>query len=522
VLKRPLLPVGIAFAAGIVLSGVFGVPLAVAMVGLVFGCAFAAARRAFGIALLFLVAAAGALRYEVHTAIPPDDVSRFLRARTSAVVGRVASDVDLRDDRALFPLAVRAVEVAGRLVPASGKLMVIYYRPRGTPDWRPPDYGDVLLIRSGLSRPSGPSNPGDFSWRDYLARQRIHAVSYVRSPRQGERLASDAPSPLVVLALRAKRRLADSVAAALPPDEAAVVTSMALGSYVGLPARLLSNFTRTGTLHLLAASGFNCAVLIAVFGFVLVRLGKQPRKQAHPALILILVFYMLMVGAKPSIVRATVMATLMLLGVLVNRPGDVLNLLFAAAIVILAINPADIFDVSFQLSFAAVLALITALPVIQEVSKPWGANLQVRWRRLGWLSRAAVFTVKDAWQAFTATAAATLGTLPLSAHYFNQFSLVSIAVNAIVAAAVLPIFAVGLLLPVFSSVPGIGDSLSFVGTNVTRLALSAINWFGELPHSCLSVPSPGAVGIIGYYVLLAVGLRYAYSRIAGRKRAGGS
>lgn len=516
-LRRPLFLVAIAFAAGIVLSAVCGLPLAIGLAGLAFGCAWAAARRAYVAALLFATAATGMLRYDAHLLLPPDDVSRFIPAYATGAVGRVASDVDLREDHALFVLAVEAVEVGGRRVTAQGKLMVCCYRPEGVPEWHPPDYGDALILRSRITRPSAASNPGAFSWRNYLARQRIYAITYVRGAGSLRRLGSGRPNPLTALALRAKQGIARSIARAMPADEASVVAGMALGSYSVLPERLQSNFRKTGTLHLLAASGFNCAVIVIVFGFLLRRLGKLPKGTASVVLICVLIFYMLMVGAKPSIVRATVMASLVLLGSVIGRPADSLNLLFAAAIIILAMNPADLFDIGFQLSFAAVLALVLVLPIIQETAKRWRIGLAAARPGADWKAKAAMRVTGEGWQGLTATAAATLGTLPLSAHYFNQLSLVSVVVNAIVAAAVLPIFAIGLLLPLLSWAPGIGPAISFIGMMITRFTLSVINWFGELPYSCLSVPSPGAAGAIGYYALLCVGLMYAYSRIAAEK-----
>lgn len=543
--KRPLFWVAAAFVVGIVLSGVGGVPFAVGLSALAFGCLCAMIRGAFGIAALFTIAAVSMLRYDTHMILPRDDVSKFLRTRTTGVIGRVVSDVDLRPDRARFPISVSSVETGGRWIQASGRLMVTYYRPDDIPDWRAPVYGDVLRIRARISRPSTASNSGSFSWRDYLSRQRIHAVTYVRSTKQVTRLANRAPNLLAVLAIRARERLARTVAASMPADEAAVVTGMALGTYTALPDRLLSNFQKTGTLHLLAASGFNCAVLVAVFGFVLTRI-RIPRRLIHPTLIMILVFYMLMVGAKPSIVRATVMATMLLMGAVFRRPGDSINLLFAAVVIILAINPADIFDIGFQLSFAAVLALIIVLGSLDDIVRQWrlmpkaekyrpdswhkavlfisGETWLGMYRRRVWdlPTRAAMFLTREGWQGLTATAAATMGTLPLSAHYFNQLSIVSVVVNAIVAATVLPIFVIGLLLPMLSWVPVLGDALSFTGTQITRFALSSINWFGEIPNSCLSIRSPGFLGIAGYYILLAAALKYVYSKLPTRKRAGSS
>ncbi|MEN6520782.1 MAG: ComEC/Rec2 family competence protein [Armatimonadota bacterium] len=516
-LKRPLFPVTIAFVIGILFTGVFHVPVYVALGGFGFGFACAIAWKKYPLALIFVIASIGLLRYDSYMTLSVDDVSHFTNTGVTGVIGRVISDIDQREDRVMFTLAVRSVRINGRSVPATGRLMTTYYMPDNDLDWNPPDYGDVLAVGSRISSPSGASNPGAFSWKDYLSRQRIHAVMYIQNPRQVKVIRNESPNPLLSAAMWIKRGLSDSIARSMPRDEGAVVAGMALGTYTTLPDRLMDNFTRTGTLHLLAASGFNCAVLVVVFGFLLRNCLKLEKRHVHLALIFILILYMFVVGAKPSIVRATIMATLLLLGALINRPSDTLNLLFAAALIILAINPADIFDVGFQLSFAAVMALILVLPVIEHTSRQWKIDPGARYRTDA-KTKAARLVLNEGWQGLLATIAATIGTLPLSAQYFNQFSLVSFLVNAIVAATVLPIFTVGLLLPVFSPVPVLGDILSFTGTMITRFALSTINWFGELPSACLYVTSPGALGVVGYYIVLAAGLYYAYSRINSAKR----
>jgi len=516
-LKRPLFPVTIAFTLGILISGTFKLPTYVAIGGLVFGCVCAIAWRRYTLALLFMVAVLGLIRYDSFMALPADDVSRFSKSKVTEVIGRVSSDIDQREDRVMFTIAVRSVGINGRTIPATGRLMATYYKPDNSLDWDLPAYGGVLAIGTRVSRPATASNPGAFSWRDYLARQRIHAVSYINSPKQVRKLRNEARNPLVIASLWLKARIADSIARSMPKDEGAAVTGMALGTYTTLPDRLMSNFTRTGTLHLLAASGFNCAVLVVVFGFIFRKCFRLHKKHAHFALIFVLIIYMLIVGAKPSIIRATIMASLLLMGALINRPSDALNLLFGAALIILAINPADIFDVGFQLSFAAVMALVLVIPVIEQTTKQWKISYSVgHYKSIS--QKTAQLIIKDCWQGFTATVAATLGTLPLSAHYFNQLSLVSFLVNAVVAATVLPIFTIGLLLPVLSPVPILGGAISFIGTIITRFALSIINWFGELPYACLHVPSPGAVGVAGYYIVLAAGIYYAYSRCNTAKR----
>ncbi|HOK53758.1 MAG TPA: ComEC/Rec2 family competence protein [Armatimonadota bacterium] len=518
-LKRPLFLISTAFSAGILALGTLHLPFVIVAAGLIFSAAAATAKRRFVLSLLLVIALVGAFRYHIHMTLPPDDVSRFIGTAVSSIQGCVISDIDIRDDRAMYILSVQELTIAGRRTPASGRLMVVHYKPTGKPDWQPPDYGNLVLIRSRLSRPPEASNPGAFAWKDYLVRKRIHAVTYITKPYQIQVVRQSAGNPVTAAAYMARDRLAETVDTALPADEASVVTGMALGTYTTLPDRLLSNFTRTGTLHLMAASGFNCVVLVIAFNFLLARILKFPKKHVHVILIGILVFYMLMVGTKPSIVRATLMASLLLFGVLINRPADTINLLFAAALIILMINPADIYDIGFQLSFSAVMALVVVFPAIEMSAEAMRVNPLPARRQANIIIRAAAWIFREGWQGLLTTVAATLGTIPLIVYYFNYLSLVSFLANVVVAATVLPIFVIGLLLPVVGSVPLVGDILAIAGTAITRFSLASINWFGELPNSCIYMPSPGTAGVIGYYILLAAGLWYVRSKFKGKTRA---
>ena len=510
-LRRPLVPIAIAFAVGVLLAAVSGVSIWVLLVVLVLGFLAAIFWRAQILAVMIAATFIGAVRYQSYSMLPADDVSRFIYMRPAAVIGRVANDADIRSDRATLVLDVMALRVDGQIKPADGLILISCEMPSDDPDWRPPDYGSIIEVRARVREPGGGANPGTFSYRDYLARQRIYATARVYKPKQQILIFSGRrANPIIELAISARHLFEKSIAIHMPSEESAVVTSMVLGSYVKLPDKLMSNFQRTGTLHLLAASGFNCAVLVAVFGFILMKVFKLPRKFAALVLMALVVFYMLIVGAKPSIVRATVMAGLVLLAWILEKPADPLNLLFAAAIAILIFKPTDLFDVGFQLSFSATLALIVILPLIVEFVRRLRKNAG---SGKSFTERAAGKVILGICDAAAVTTAAAIATVPISAQYFNYISLVSIPANAVVAAAVLPLFCAGLFMPILSPIPIVGDLTVFVGSISAKVVVSTINWFGGMRYSSVNVPSPGTLVLVGYYILLAVLVKYGYERI---------
>src|SRR3989338_1488508 len=140
------------------------------------------------------------------------------------------------------------------------------------------------------------------------------------------------------------------------PEHAAFLKALLLGERSDVSAEFEDLFIRTGTLHLLAVSGFNVGFLSVALLFFLGPL-RLPKKLQWMLVLAAIWFYCLLVGWQAPLVRASVMATLLILGRLLGRKTDLLNSLGLAALILLAVNPKSIFDIGFQLSFLAVAGL---------------------------------------------------------------------------------------------------------------------------------------------------------------------
>jgi competence protein ComEC len=456
----------------------------------------------------------GGARYGQYTSVDPLDVSRIAAFRYVTAEGVVQADPEVRGRSARLAVAVNKVRVGRTWTPATGSVLVSQYITPEVTRLALPKYGDRVLFRGRITPPAEPTNPGDFSYRDYLARQRIYSVTYIRGRDELRVVGGGCRNPLVTLAGTIRDRVSTSLKRQMPSPESGIAAGMALGTYATLPDEIFDNFQRTGTLHLLAASGFNCAVIMLCAIYVFRRF-RLLRRWAYSAAIPILILYMLVVGPKPSIVRATIMASLLALAYVFRRVSDPLNVLFAAALVILAWRPTDLFDVGFQLSFAAVLAIILAIPALQPwVKRISGSNISRPRSPVEKISRWAAGNVTEA---VCATVAATLGTLPITAQYFNQVSLVSIPVNAAVAMLAPPVFVISLIAPATEVIPLVGQVVAFVDVALVRAMLLVVNDFGSLSWSSVSLTSPGPCGAAGYYVIVGAAIAHL-SRQAHRPR----
>lgn len=207
---------------------------------------------------------------------------------------------------------------------------------------------------------------------------------------------------------RAARWLKRTISDLYSPRTAGFITALLTGERDGLDEQSTSDLSEAGLMHMTAVSGLHCGFLIALLSIVVFRRQRLTALLAYPALL----FYMVMVGCTPSVVRSCVMMGLFLLAPLLGREGDAPTSLSAALLVILLANPFAVASVSLQLSFASVSGLLLVTP-----------KLQAFFRRHQPKHAGAL------WNFFTGTVSASLGvmllTAPLNAVYFGTLPLIS-------------------------------------------------------------------------------------------------
>jgi len=503
--RRPVVPVALAYGGGCVLSlWSAATPFPAAVAGFIAAVAAAAAfvrGRQGWIILLAAMALLGFGRAALVRLPGPADPSLYAGRRGTVVLeGWVASEPELSRRRATFVLRAESLWSEGRESRVNGFVQVLLPVPAGR-EKTLPDYGRRVRVDGHLASPSGPREPGGFSYRAYLARQGIFSVLYA-APTSVKILTSRAGNPAVTAAIRARKWLNTLFMERLPAREAGLVSGMLLGSYSMVPDDLLENFRRSGTLHLLAASGFNCALIVLIcWRWLLLPLGA-PRAFSLLVVIGLVIFYVLMVGGKPSIVRAGVGATLYLLALLLGRPADVVSVLFGTVLIILLWNPVAVADVGFQLSFAAVGSIIAFVPRLSSLSRltvrddtPSGQTPPAR--------KVGRFIAGHFRDVALVTVAATLATAPILAYHFNRVSLVSLPANLAVALLAETLFAAGVALAFLFWLPGAGWLLSRAVEWLASATAAVVDALGSLPMAEIHWPTPGLPAIASWYVLMA-------------------
>ncbi len=493
----PLLWLSLAFIAGILFAG--RVPLSVlvwlilAGIGLIVFILLRILHRRFHISfhplLLFspvLLSSffLGAARYQ--STVPRVDAHYIAwyndREYEILITGSLTEPPDERDSYTNLRLNVTSLAAGDITLPVHGLILA---RVLPGANWH---YGDVIRLRGHLQTP--PENE-DFSYQDYLAHQGI--LSYMPDA-VATLLPTSGGTPVLRVIYTFKEHAVDHIYRIFPDPEASLLAGILLGNDNGLSASLQQAYKNTGTAHIIAISGFNIAIIASLFVTLFSRL--LGRNRGTIAAVIGIIIYTLLVGATASVVRAAIMGGLALLARQLGRRQNGLNSLAATAGIMVACVPNWLWDVGFQLSFAATLGLVLYAQPLQD----WFTRLLAR--RLPMDVAQKISAPLSTIMFFTL--AAQLTTLPIMAYQFGRIPLVSLIANPFI----LPVQ------PALMTLSGLALLLSFIylplGTVVAWVAWPfaaytdrAVEFFNRLPHGVIVLGDFSPLLVIMFFGILA-------------------
>lgn len=393
--RCPLLLAAFAFALGILFAARAWRPdvwwLAAAAFFAIASFYWLRRRAAFAaVAGLLVFTAAGALDLRLRPATAAtSDLAPFTDGREVVVTAQVVRDGMLRDlagdQRQTIDVQSEQVEAGGATYAVrAGIRLSIYSRAERDPEepavFQPPTaqhqftYGERLRFNAKLRPPRNFGNPGGFDYRYYLAREGMAALASTKQ-QEVEVLPGFAGSRLPLWRSQARRALLTRIGQLWSGDDAGIVSAMLIGERSLLDRNDKLAFQRTGVFHVLVVSGLNVAIIAFCVFWGLRRLRMHDVLATAITMALCAAFAFLTDAGAP-VVRATIMVVFYLVARLLYRERAPLNALGGAALLILLADPRALFDASFQLSFAAVLAIAgIALPVLERTSQPYRAGL---------------------------------------------------------------------------------------------------------------------------------------------------
>jgi competence protein ComEC len=394
------------------------------------------------------------------------------------------------------------------------------------PDLKP---GDRFLVKTLVSRVSTYSTPGSFNYKKYLAYQSILIKGWIQSPNNIMKLHTVESSDLTAvitglkyLPERIRYHISGFLDTTLPQPARGLYKAILIGDRNDVPASVLENFTGAGCIHILAISGMHMGllalVIIASITWMLKRstwllLHAPVLKIAVSIALLPLVIYALIAGFNIPVQRALLMTIVFILAILFDRPGNLINHILLAALLILVWQPGAIFTASFQLSFSAVIAIALIYPLLHRFLLPGThttASLPARPGPNATSTQSSIINkisgtfLKWLLAGVALTGAAMLGTFPLLLFHFNRFSLVAPFTNLLVEPLIcfwslLIGLIASLCIPLF---PALAKVLFATGSVGLIVAERVCAFFSLSPYASLWLPTPAPGEIILIYLFL--------------------
>ncbi|MEK3703840.1 ComEC/Rec2 family competence protein [Paenibacillus sp. FSL R7-0198] len=344
--------------------------------------------------------------------------------------------------------------------------------------------GDTITLNGSFALPGEARNFGGFDYRSYLRTLHIHWLFKVKGASSVTATPPEGLGQFNVLRWTdwARHTLGSAVEHLFPEPHAGYMKGLIIGMATDIDPGTYGQFSQLGLTHILAISGTHVAVYVASLLLILSWL-RLTRETALTIVLILVPAYVLLSGGSPSVIRAGIMS---MIGLYMARRGlarDGLQMISAAALLMMWWDPYFLLSVSFQLSFLVTAGLMIYMPLINRLFSSWPKSL------------AATASV---------TVTAQLISFPVTILYFNQFSLLSFVANfllvSLISAIVLPLGTVAMLLS-FIWVP-LAKPLAWIAMQLNQLTFISVEWMNSLSGFVLIWATPPLLWIAAYYAVL--------------------
>jgi competence protein ComEC len=328
--------------------------------------------------------------------------------------------------------------------------------------------GATLYVRATLSSIPPPGNPDEFDYRAYLARRKIFASAFVPQGQYAIDTCLSFWKTWQYMPARWQQRGLEIFAGSpVGGKEYAVLAALTLGNKQWLDDDLRASYIAAGAMHILAVSGLHVGIIMVVLGFLFSFLNKKRRGVVIKNILIIICLwlYAAVVGFSPSVMRATVMFSFVLIGRTYRRSLSIYNSLAASAFFIAWFNPQVIFEAGFQLSYCAVLSIVYFQPRIARLIDVPNKFLN------------------SIWQLATVSVAAQIGTLPVSLLNFHIFPNYFLLTNICIISLTGFIVYGGVAFLAFHQIPVLSTLIGYVLHGMLWLLNFIVGFIESLPHA---------------------------------------
>ncbi|OGD21782.1 MAG: DNA internalization-related competence protein ComEC/Rec2 [Candidatus Aminicenantes bacterium RBG_16_63_16] len=493
----PFLFLSVSLATGILLASLLPLAPGLSAGGIAIGLAAAWTaylarknRAAFAAILLAALFIGSGLYSKENSDYEKNPVKLFSFGDYADFTGRLFRSPGFAVGKTYLYLSVERISFLNQDVEARGNLRVTVLHPDKYPSPVRLRAGDRVKVSARVLPQRDFRNFGESGLADLRKNQRIHNHAVTKSALLVERLpGSDGPSALRWVSsvrLTWQKKIEEFFSAAdgsALTQEGAVLEALLLGERGRLAGATTAVLQRSGLYHVIAISGAHIAV-IAFLLFSALHLLRVPRRVSYAALILVLSLYAILVEGRASVFRAVIMTLVYLAGKLLWKKSHVLNTISLSACLLLAGNPFYLFDMGFQLTFAATLSIILFYPgVIRRLPR-----LPLKISEL-----------------FALSLTAQLGVMPFLARSFHRVTFAGLFLNFLAIPLTGLIMALGFVFLGAALVsPFISRLLAQALAGLTRVFLWTTGLADPLPVLSYRIPTPHLLTVIGYFACLLI------------------
>ncbi len=348
--------------------------------------------------------------------------------------------------------------------------------------------GDRIFFEAKVSPPKNSGNPCEFDTEHYMYVKGVTGTVYL--PVDGWRRMGEGTLTLSMRAMRLRDTILDVYRRlGFEGEPLAVLAALAVGEKRALGRDLRDTYSTVGASHILALSGLHLGILYMILSLLFPLRGVGVRVVVREALLLALLWAFAFVGGlSPSVVRAAILFSIMSLGRLLQRDTSPLNSLALAALLMLVVQPRLLFDVSFQLSYSAVAAILLLAPVMRRAL---GGDK-------GGVLRSYIVDI------LTVSVAAQIGTLPFIWHYFGTFPLYFLLTNLVAVPAAFVIILLAVIMLLASPVVLVGQWVAFVLSAVIGWMNGFFACVASLPAASVQLPYLTTAGVALLSLLMLI------------------
>ena len=445
-----------------------------------------------GAMLFFFFTGVAVCAYQAHPSVPPTG-KYYIRATATG-------EAKVREEDGRIALYIRDAQITGE-TGETYRLNKLYWTYWPEEDALPPLDGQQVEFVGKVYQPSGQENPYGFDFKLYLLQKDVTAgvsgaEDLVKSPAD----QTDHKSVL----LRIRRAIGERLHLLLQ-DQSPLAEALLIGQTDDMPEEMRADFRKAGVAHVLSVSGLHAVLIMGLVIKLLERLQASPRV-IFAATGVMLIFYSLLVGAGAPILRAAVLVGYQLYAHVVRRRGDSLTAWALGLMIILLLQPLQLFAAGFQMSFAAVLGMVMLGDAVRPVTLRIRNNCA---RRLC--------------AAYLSTLCANLGVMLPVIYAYNSVSLIGLLINPFVClmTEALMVLEILLLLVSLLSLP-FAMHAGAVLAHLSRFTIEGVGLMGSVSFASVHVPSPPWYLAAAIALCLTLCTRYVNLRMNRRILLGGA